>query len=233
MSIPKIIHQIWDKGEKEAPAFLLELSQTWKEHHPDWQYILWDTPQMETFINQHTAYRDLYKRYPLNIQRWDMIRYLILYTYGGVYVDFDYECIDSMEKLLENQSCCLALDPEEHARIFKKEQIITNAFMATEAKHPFFKMLLDYLLQDNLSQYDSSNQFNYVLETTGPYLLTRMYNQWVLQKEICLLSPSVISPLTKNEINRCLNGNMEEKTLSCKLQEAIAIHYFYGSWYER
>lgn len=58
---------------------------------------------------------------------------MILYEYGGIYADLDYECIDALDSLLENEFCCLASDPEEHARIFDKAHIVTNAFIAIEA----------------------------------------------------------------------------------------------------
>ena len=50
-----------------------------------------------------------------------------------IYADLDYECIDALDSLLENEFCCLASDPEEHARIFDKAHIVTNAFIAIEA----------------------------------------------------------------------------------------------------
>ena len=56
-----------------------------------------------------------------------------IYEYGGIYADLDYECIDALDSLLENEFCCLASDPEEHARIFDKAHIVTNAFIAIEA----------------------------------------------------------------------------------------------------
>ena len=73
--------------------------------------------------SMHAEYRDVYNSYPYAVQRWDMIRYLILYEYGGIYADLDYECIDALDSLLENEFCCLASDPEEHARIFDKAHI--------------------------------------------------------------------------------------------------------------
>ncbi|WP_246867052.1 glycosyltransferase [Parabacteroides distasonis] len=33
------------------------------------------------------------------MQRWDAIRYLILYRMGGMYVDFDYQSLERMENL--------------------------------------------------------------------------------------------------------------------------------------
>lgn len=89
--------------------------------------------KIDAFMAGHAEYRDVYNSYPYAVQRWDMIRYLILYEYGGIYADLDYECIDALDSLLENEFCCLASDPEEHARIFDKAHIVTNAFIAIEA----------------------------------------------------------------------------------------------------
>ena len=103
--------------------------------------------------------------------------------------------------------------------------------MAVEAKHPFFKQILDHLLSDDLDRPDKADKFNYVLETTGPYMLTRLYDSYDCKDSIRLLPASVISPLTKNEVARCIRGKMSDEELEQKLQKAVAIHYFYGSWY--
>lgn len=231
MLIPKIIHQVWEGKDGPPPNFLLDVSQTWKEQHPDWMYVFWDGYKIDSFMRTHSEYVDVYESYRYAVQRWDMIRYLVLYEYGGIYADLDYECIEPLDGLLENLSCCLASDPEEHARVFKKSHIVTNAFMAVEAKHPFFKLILEHLLSDDPSGYDINDKFNYVLETTGPYMLTRLYDHFDFNDKVRLLPASVISPLTKHEVLRCIRGQIPEEELEQKLQDAVAIHYFYGSWY--
>ena len=124
---------MWEGKDGPQPDLLSDLSQTWKEQHPDWTYIFWNGEKIDAFMAGHAEYRDVYNSYPYAVQRWDMIRYLILYEYGGIYADLDYECIDELDSLLENEFCCLASDPEEHARIFDKAHIVTNAFIAIEA----------------------------------------------------------------------------------------------------
>lgn len=52
--------------------------------------------KIDAFMAGHAEYRDVYNSYPYAVQRWDMIRYLILYEYGGIYADLDYECIDAL-----------------------------------------------------------------------------------------------------------------------------------------
>ncbi len=43
MSIPKIIHQLWI-GPKPAPT---KFMQTWKEKHPDFDYIFWNEEELK------------------------------------------------------------------------------------------------------------------------------------------------------------------------------------------
>jgi len=51
--IPKIIHQMWDGKTDTLPEFFLQLSETWKEHHPDWQYEFWDGNRMADFARNN------------------------------------------------------------------------------------------------------------------------------------------------------------------------------------
>ena len=57
-------------------------------------------------------YMDIYNKFPYDVMRWDVIRYMILYKIGGLYVDFDYECS------LKKQGAILS--NEEMAKIFGK-----------------------------------------------------------------------------------------------------------------
>jgi len=88
--IPSIIHQIYE-GPREPSETLLSLSKTWKERHPNWEYKFWNTQNINNFLKEFfPAYISFYESFPYDVQRWDFIRYLILYTYGGLYVDMDY-----------------------------------------------------------------------------------------------------------------------------------------------
>ena len=91
--IPKIIHQIWSGIDGPLPKHFEVLGDTWKKHHPDWEYRLWDNQKMNDFVlSYYPQYWKTYNSFRYNVQRWDAIRYLILDTIGGLYVDFDSEC---------------------------------------------------------------------------------------------------------------------------------------------
>lgn len=230
--IPTIIHQVWEGKDGAIPDFLLQLSESWKELHPTWEYKLWTGSMMEIFLYEYySEFAPIYFGYKYNVQRWDVIRYLILYKYGGVYVDLDYECIESMDTYLENQSCCFGLDPKEHAQSLKKEYIISNAWMASEPEHPFFKHIIDTIKKNDDVDICEFDKFDYVLETTGPYLITKLYDLYGQSCDVYLFPPQIISPLSQNEILSYVSGRIREDEVEKKLKEAIALHYFYGSWY--
>ena len=51
MIIPKVIHQIWEE-KTTLPESFYQFSETWKEHHPSWEYILWNKLRMDSFIQE-------------------------------------------------------------------------------------------------------------------------------------------------------------------------------------
>src|ERR1700743_2784709 len=109
--IPHVIHQTW-KCDPLPPHFEL-LADTWKEHHPGWEYKLWTDEMNREFVRlYYPDFLSTYDRYPRNIQRVDAFRYLLLQKEGGVYVDVDFECLRNMSPLLEGQGCVIGREPE-------------------------------------------------------------------------------------------------------------------------
>jgi mannosyltransferase OCH1-like enzyme len=230
--IPKIIHQLWSDTGYPLPGFLKEWSKTWKEHHPAWQYEFWDNSRMNSFIHEFfPEYVDTYDRFPYDIQRWDAIRYLILWQMGGMYVDFDYECLESFEDILSGKECCFSMEPDSH--LFPEGKKIpynfNNAMMACMPRHPFMQLAIQEAFSKKVSAYPVSDQFHYVLSTTGPYMLIRNYEKYEQKDEIYLIPAEWVSPFGIGELKLILNGAKNEH-FEKKLQTAKAIHYFLGNW---
>lgn len=229
-TIPPIIHQIWENDPNPLPPFLTKLTETWKEYHPEWQYEFWDKERMDHFIRDY--YPDLssfYDRLKYNVQRWDFIRYLILYEMGGLYVDVDFECLENFDRVLQGKSCCFALEHIEHVKLFNKSSIILNGFIGSIPKHPFLKKIIEVIQTATSNAID---KFNYVLETTGPYFITQLYNDYEHKDEIFLFDPEQLVPLSSSEIGKYVNGTLSEEEVEAKIQQSMAIHYYYGSWYK-
>jgi mannosyltransferase OCH1-like enzyme len=226
MKIPKILHQTW-KNE-DLPAAFAGYAASWKEHHPDWQYMFWTDEMNRAFIKQHYGwFLDTYDGYEFNIQRADAIRYFLLTHFGGVYVDLDNECFKSIEGLVRAEECFFALEPDTHARSHQVERIISNALMGAIPNHPFFAAIM----KDLLFYKSTRNKRNEtILYTTGPMMIERVLKQVTHQQRIGLLPSNYCEPLSYLESEQYLNGNTSDE-ISTKLQQAYCVHYHWGTWW--
>ena len=99
--IPKIIHQLW-VGPKSPPT---EMMDTWKEHHPDWEYMFWNEESIKEHFPNGLHNQVQYDLMPEWNGKCDIARYEILQKFGGFFVDADAVCLKPLEDyLLENDS---------------------------------------------------------------------------------------------------------------------------------
>lgn len=102
VSIPRIIHQIWYQGAAAVPPHYRAFRDGWRAAHPAWELRLWDRGSCRALLaERYPEFLPAWEAYPLFIQRIDSIRYFILKTYGGFYLDMDMECLKPLDPLLE------------------------------------------------------------------------------------------------------------------------------------
>jgi len=87
--IPRIIHQVYPTLDLPAP--LRDNIERLKAANPGWEHRLYDEGACQAFIGEHygervlALYRRINPRY--GAARGDLVRYLIVYALGGVYLD--------------------------------------------------------------------------------------------------------------------------------------------------
>jgi mannosyltransferase OCH1-like enzyme len=229
MIIPKIIHQTW-KNE-DIPEYLRNLVSSWKELHPGWRYILWTDEMNIDFIKKYFPdFLDQYNNYDFQIQKVDAVRYFILYQFGGVFIDLDFECYRNVETLLCNTDCALGMESSEQCSLHGKELIISNAFMASIPKAGFMKILCEELNKPIL-QYNNKNDT--ILESTGPFMVTRIYQKYGFKfPRLKILEAKKLYPLSQFEIETFMLRDTNNGRIRLKLQEAFAVHHYWGSWWK-
>ena len=142
-SIPRVIHVLW-KTEK-LPAFAEAYVSGWIANHPAWRVRRWTDADMLAFVRERfPADEALWHKFPTGVFRADTFRYMLLSALGGVYVDLDMESLRPMDPLLANRRCLLGQEPAAHARLIAGvPRRACNAWMASEANHPFWDAVLD------------------------------------------------------------------------------------------
>ena len=97
--IPKIIHQIWIGDQSKRPT---EMMQTWQDMNPDWEYMLWTDDNLPEIKNrvQFDAMKEL-------AGKADILRYELLFNYGGFFMDADSICTKPLDDFfVDNDSFC-------------------------------------------------------------------------------------------------------------------------------
>ena len=109
-----------------------ECMLSWKKHHPrsnGWQIHVWtdkdivhneQSNKVEVIANQMSIvqmHNSEAFRYAMKIQHYalmsDILRLEILNTFGGIYIDIDYWCIQSLDNLCNIEVCGQQLAPLE------------------------------------------------------------------------------------------------------------------------
>lgn len=226
--IPEHIHQTWK--EEQIPVPLRPYTDSWRRHHPAWQYTLWTDAMNRDFIAQYyPGFLRTYDAYPYPIQRVDAVRYFILERYGGLFVDLDFECLRAVAPLLSEGSFVAGLEPQEHALRHHKNFIISNAFMAARPGAAFINTIC-HKLQDNDYMLRSRERgFNAVLDCAGPFMLSRTYDQYTHKEEVKILAHELLYPLVKDPLTSSVPaGGRDNASITGK---AYAIHHYWGSWW--
>jgi len=227
MKIPRIIHQIYE-DPAGPPTNLLAIAETWKENHPDWEYWFWNRQRINDFLESACPdFLEYYRAYPFNVQRWDAIRYLILYHIGGMYADLDYESIQPLDVLLTDSTCCMGMEPVLHKNADNLLPV-GNALMASMPKHPYMAAIINDLKTNFSINYGKGDTVQ-IIATTGPLMVARVYDQFKNKKSVTLLPADLVSPLSINEVRMLRTGHAPKDVLK-KVERAFAIHYCFGSW---
>ena len=220
-AIPKIIHQTWK--ERQVPPSHAAYQQSWLTHHPAWEYRLWTDADNRAFLAQHYAwFLPIYDYYPQPIMRVDAVRYFILYHYGGLYVDLDFESLQPVDDYLASHAVVIGLEPASHAQGGAQmadrpfDQILCNAFMASAPRHPFWAHLFQVLV--------GQHRESYPVSATGPYMLTRAYESFPAQNEIGLLAAALVCPVALGEPWPPVRRPDEQPV------EPIAVHHWMATW---
>ena len=138
--IPKIIHQIW-LGSPLPEEFKM-LQETWIEHHLNrgWVYKLWtdeDVAQLQLYNQEFYDESDNYG------VKSDILRWELLYRYGGVYVDMDYECLSALDELHYTYDFYTAMQPLDTSFVQ-----LGAALVGARPGHPILEHCIETIKDD-------------------------------------------------------------------------------------
>jgi len=199
-TIPKRIIQLWKTWSDKKPEMFSLYMESIKNMNPTYEYMFFKDEQIDEFLKtNYPHYYETYNKLPMNIQKVDFCRYVILYHFGGFYFDLDINALEPLDELL-NHECVFPIDEFIHkdmcsAKRFtnfcnnKIEFLLGQYGFGCCPKNKFIKLLVDGIHQnvDNYIKSYVANSEEYVYSTTGPDFVTNLYTNYPDKKSIDIL----------------------------------------------
>ena len=192
MNYPKIIHQTWKNNN--VPDIWKESQKSWILNHPEWKYYLWTDEDNRNLIkNKFPWFLHYYDNYKYNIQRVDAVRYFILYTYGGCYVDLDIANIKNIEIIINSNK----YKNKDVLLVETKNGITTtytNAIMISKKGALFWKKIFNTLIKKHKNKWYNFGKHLTVMNSTGPNMITNIAKRNL--DSIGIIEPKYLHPCT-------------------------------------
>jgi mannosyltransferase OCH1-like enzyme len=211
--IPKIIHQIWLGSA--FPEKYRSWQESWKKYHPDWEYRLWTDADIEKlhalgnfFIGNTYKFYQEATNYG---EKSDVLKILLIYYYGGLYVDTDFECLKSLEVLHHCYDLYIGIQPMDVAYIQ-----LGYALFAAHPRHPLIRKVIDTL--------STTRHIQEIVCRTGPLMITRCF------AEQALSTPGPIVALPASYFYPQGYDQRHEPPAHWMKKESFAVHWWEGSW---
>lgn len=205
--IPLKIHQIWLGSP--LPEEYAHYAQTWKDHHPEWEYHLWTDADLANYPMKNRALYDAARNYG---EKSDIARYEILYQEGGLYVDTDYECLKACDVFNHYYTFYTGIQPLD-TNIMQ----LGIGIIGAQKGHPLLKAVIENLVHN-------STLTQQIIAKTGPIYFTRVF---------CSIAPQLHMPLIALPPTyfypRGYYQSKDEKNIWLK-PESYAVHHWAGSW---
>ena len=177
--IPYLFHFIWLQGFDVCP-FKNNYNQCQKMN-PKVKFYFWDESSiLKLFDNTPwIPFCDEIKKLYLNEKvfagKADIARYAIMYVYGGVYIDMDYQCVQSFVPILDaygskiDLAVILTQDFSYNLKTVLLGDCLNNGFFACKPQHEIMKYVLENCIENK--------QQKILTFRTGP----RVFNECIQQ----------------------------------------------------
>lgn len=242
--IPRIMHQIWTGGEEELQHFHAELPVTdkrshfleWRRScvrtHPGWKHVLWSSSDMRALVAAEVPFMlAQYDAMDTHIKRTDFARLLILWRFGGVYVDMDFECFRAIDNDIPLEAPFVVAEHFTNSIHFGGIEY-PNALMGSARGHPLvWSVLVEVMRRDR------EDPAGFVTRISGPVVFTNMVLEWRRNfgsGSLRVVPPPVFYPVY------CMNKTQMALDSQCILSRncaeqypsSPAVHHYAMSWFE-
>lgn len=172
--IPKIIFRTGSFKFEELPQEIVDLYKQTLTENKGYKIVYFDDDDRLDFIksNYDSDVVDAYLTLLPKAYQVDLFRYLLLYKYGGVYMDFSMILFKKLDDIIGEYKHVYCKDRDEH--YMNGNPAILNGFIATIKNSYIIKGCIDACLVNIKNRYRGDNS----LAITGPILVGSVFAKY-------------------------------------------------------
>jgi mannosyltransferase OCH1-like enzyme len=194
MLIPRVFHRVWIDGT--IPTTFEEYWNSWQRWHPDWAFRTWSQDTLPSLVNQ-----DCFDSAKSPRKKADIARYELLLRYGGVYLDTDFECLRSIDAVINGIGCFAA---------FESPGMLNIAILGARPEHPLFARVVNAIPHSLARRPDAP-----ISDQTGPRFFTTIARS---EPGVALFDEALFYPYHWTELQRANES----------FPSAYAVHHWHG-----
>lgn len=164
--IPKLVFRTGRYIVDELPKEVIELYESEMAKNPEYTLYYFDDNDVDNFVILEYGilmFDWMSKLIPKAFQA-DFWRYLILYKYGGLYLDFTMHTLVPFDEIIKNYKEVYVRDTCDLCGIY-------NAFIAVKPNAILLKKAIDKVIENIRNKYKGVN----ALDVTGPTMFGRIF----------------------------------------------------------
>ena len=145
--IPKIIHQTWK--DKNLPPIIYKLvSENISFLKSNgYEYMFWtDDMILKLISEEYPNFYNIYKLARTGVQKGDIARIILVYHYGGIYIDLDVLVLRDFKEIINMNSDKLYISYEPSGQttaLYNNDKYLCNAFFAANKNNSMLKIILN------------------------------------------------------------------------------------------
>lgn len=128
-----LMHQVW-VGPRPIPQEYQRYRQSWIEQHPAAEHKLWRDDDIDGLLS--SGERAMLEAMDNHATRCDYLRFKILYLYGGIYMDMDFECVKPLDRYVTAHPAWMAYESACN-------DYVNNAIIGLPKFHPLAAEFLE------------------------------------------------------------------------------------------
>jgi mannosyltransferase OCH1-like enzyme len=152
-----------------------------------------------------------------------MARLVYMHRFGGIYADLDFECLRSLENLLDHGGVTLAREPRGLGWYKRNRDFVSNALLFSPPGHSVWIEALELMVDLFRERKWYEPRLTYVLATSGPALVDRAIESHA-GTDVNILPSHLFFPADVFEKSEASRRKLADE------HGAYAVHHFANTW---